>query len=358
MRWWAKGLVSVFAAVALLALGPGPLPADTAHTDVLQPANVHGDDDRVQIQNTTDYPWSAIAYLDLYDAEGYAGNCTGTFIGPDAILTAGHCLYDEEHGWTTDVDVYPGANGDESPFGGEFAFDWWVPDAWLATGDPDFDWGVISMPDSTLGMTVGWLPIVVMTTQTLERPDFLPALAGYPADKPYGTMWYGEADAFATVSDFYFEYDIDTAGGQSGSAIFSNNAFEPFGGAIVGIHAYGANTLNSGTRIDDEVLDDLLLGCQEMGCTIEYYHEGEQPLAYRQGDANCSGVIDNGDVAALLAIGIGLPAPGGCDTYQDDVDCLGGTGVLDALAVAIYLSDADPLPVNGDCPPIGAFLVG
>jgi hypothetical protein len=70
-----------------------------------------------------------------------------------------------------------------------------------------------------------------------------------------------------------------------------------------------------------------------------------------QGDANCNGAVEVGDIAVLLGIGIGQAAP--CDTYQDNVNCLNDTDAMDALAVAIYLAEADPLPVNGDCVPIG-----
>jgi hypothetical protein len=80
------------------------------------------------------------------------------------------------------------------------------------------------------------------------------------------------------------------------------------------------------------------------------------PLAYRQGDANCSGGIDLGDIATLLKISIDLVVPGGCATYQNDVNCVNGTDALDALGVAIYLAEADPLPVNGSCTPIGDQL--
>jgi hypothetical protein len=75
------------------------------------------------------------------------------------------------------------------------------------------------------------------------------------------------------------------------------------------------------------------------------------PLALLQGDANCNGAVEVGDIAVLLGIGIGQAAP--CDTYQDNVNCLNDTDAMDALAVAIYLAEADPLPVNGDCVPIG-----
>jgi predicted outer membrane repeat protein len=271
-------------------------------------------------------------------------------------------LYEDGVGFTWDIAVYPGADRPDNPFGGQFAENWWVPDAWVDTGgDPLYDWGVIKMPDTDYGNTLGWLPVVAMTTGTLERADFMPAISGYPGDQVDGTQWFDQENAFSAVNDFTLDYVIDTAAGQSGAAIFSNNLAEDFGGAIVGVHAYGGTTSNSGSRIDEELLGDILTGCDEMGCTIEAYLEGGPtitpgPLTWQQGDANCSGGLDVGDIAALIRMAVDGSIPVGCATYQDDVNCLNGTDAVDALGVAIYLAEADPLPVNGNCTPIGGQL--
>ena len=286
-------------------------------------------------------------------------NACGTLIAPSIILTAAHCLYDPVDGWTWYINVWPGSDTPYHPYGSDYAENWWVPDAWIDSGgDPLYDWGIVKMPDTYYGNTVGWLPIVAMTEETLQRPDFTPAISGYPGDKPDGTQWFASEEAFLSVNDYTLDYLVDTAGGQSGSAIFSANLFEDFGGAIVGIHAYGYSTYNSGTRIEQTLLDDILTGCEEMGCSIEAYIEDgptitPEPVGWLQGDADCSGGVDIGDIAVLLQIAIGQPAPFGCATDQNDVDCANGTNPIDALAVAIYLSEADPLPVNGSCTPIG-----
>jgi glutamyl endopeptidase len=50
-------------------------------------------------------------------------------------------------------------------------------------------------------------------------------------------------------------YDIDTAGGQSGTAVFRVVNDERYATAI---HAYGGPVTNSGTRISRSVYDNLL----------------------------------------------------------------------------------------------------
>ncbi len=232
-------------------------------------------DDRVQIGDTTAYPWRAIAWLGLYDAdEELMGHCTGTFIGPDTILTAAHCLWNSDtETWTGDIAVVPGKDGSYEPFGYKWAVNWWVPDAYIESGGNNlWDWGVVKLGTSELGDMVGWLQVAQLTTETLTRPDFEPAIVGYPGDKEgeeEWTMWGGIKDAFLEVGPYDLYHVIDTYPGQSGSAIFSASTADPeIMGLIVGVHTTGGKSYNRGARIDSELLDDIMEGCRVMKCTI------------------------------------------------------------------------------------------
>ena len=239
---------------------------------------VIGDDERVPVVDTTLFPFSAIAYLELSSGAGVmVGSCTGTFIGPDVLLTAGHCLWDTAAGgWTAEaIRVVPGKDGGFEPFGFEYAEDWWVPDQFVAGGLPEWDWGLVKLPNDLLSLDTGWMTVIVAETEVLAAPGFSPTIVGYPADKPPGTMWGHIRPGFDSVTEFLLHYDIDTAPGQSGSAIWSA-AEGPLLGKVVGIHTQGG-ALNAGARIDQEFLDDLLLGCSAMGCTIATGEPPQQP---------------------------------------------------------------------------------
>ena len=89
--------------------------------------------------------------------------------------------------------------------------------------------------------------------------------AGYPGDKPSGTMWFNGRKAKA-ISDRVITYDIDTAGGQSGSAVWFKGLDNKR--IVVGIHTNGASSGNSATRITKPVFDNIKKWRSEGGDTL------------------------------------------------------------------------------------------
>ena len=178
---------------------------DAVESDRVRAQAVLGSDERERITETSVYPFSTIAFLELEDAAGEVfGSCTGTFIGPDALLTAGHCLWDADFGdWgATHIRVVPAKDGDFEPFGSQYASDWWVPDFYAVSGSSEWDWGVIKLPNDLLSLDTGWLSVAVASTEVLEAPEFFPAIVGYPGDQDYGTMWGHVLPGFTFVDPF------------------------------------------------------------------------------------------------------------------------------------------------------------
>ncbi|MEZ4521517.1 MAG: hypothetical protein R3A46_07730 [Thermomicrobiales bacterium] len=94
------------------------------------------------------------------------------------------------------VMVTPGQNVDLAPFGTVNADSLWVPRGWIdAAGDINaggpWDYALIVLADDALGSTVGTMTITALDDTALGAPDFNPTTAGYPGDKPEGTMWTG-----------------------------------------------------------------------------------------------------------------------------------------------------------------------
>lgn len=221
--------------------------------------SVIGVDDRVQITNTSVYPWRVHSSLLITAADNSTWIGTGWFISPRTLVTAGHCVYIKNSGvpgrdgWVRSMQVMPGRNGSNLPYGSVTSTQFRTVTGWTNNGDENFDYGVIILP-TPMGSTVGWFGYGVYTDSDLTAT--MGNISGYPGDKPSGTQWY-HARRIISVNNRKVFYDIDTAGGQSGSAVYRiiNNAI--YG---VAIHAYGTGTgrpNNSGTRINQEVFNNL-----------------------------------------------------------------------------------------------------
>jgi glutamyl endopeptidase len=221
--------------------------------------SVIGADDRVRINPTTSYPWRAIAHLAIVRGDGSTSACTGWFIGPHTVATAGHCVFRSDRGgWNQSVTVTPGRNGNTTPFGSQVVQRSGMRSVlgWTRDGNTNFDYGAIILPNNNLGNAVGWFGFAALSDGSLN--GMTANLSGYPSDKAFGTQWF-HARSISSVDSRRVYYQIDTFGGQSGSPVWRYLNGQRHG---VAIHTNGTGgcggSNNCGTRIVQAVFDNLL----------------------------------------------------------------------------------------------------
>jgi glutamyl endopeptidase len=218
---------------------------------------VHGPDDRVQITNTSIYPWRVHASLLITAADNSLWIGTAWFIGPHTLMTAGHVVFINgsgvpgRDGWVRSIQVMPGRNGGSLPYGSVTSTNFRSVTGWTNSADQNYDYGAIIIP-TELGNTVGWFGFGVWSDSDLTA--VVANISGYPGDKPAGTQWY-DWQQVASVDARKVYYDIDTAGGQSGSAVYR---FYNGGRYGIAIHAYGGAVTNNGTRIVSPVYNNMV----------------------------------------------------------------------------------------------------
>jgi len=222
---------------------------------------VIGRDERRRIVATKANPWKRICHLRIQAANGRFFLGTGFFIGPRTIVTAGHCVYmHDQGGWAKQITVTPGRNATETPFMSYAATSFRSVKGWVTNKSRNYDYGVILLPKiAAIPSEIGAFGFASYSNQSLLNKKRL-STAGYPGDRPYpgdqprDTLWYDGRKAKA-VTVRTITYDIDTAGGQSGSPVWVK--LSDGKRIVVGIHTNGDQSGNSATRITKPVFENL-----------------------------------------------------------------------------------------------------
>lgn len=227
--------------------------------------SVIGDDGRRRITSTENYPWRVHTSLLITARDGTRWLGTAFFIAPRVLATAGHNLFfhganEGRRGWARSIEVMPGRDEDDLPFGSAISTKFYSVRGWTESPpdnpDPEYDYGAIILDESEpLGNDTGWIGFGSYGDSTLRSATG--NLSGYPGDLGNGAQQWYMARRIDSVSSRQVFYDIDTAGGQSGSAVYRIKDGSRY---AVGIHAYGTGVrpLNAATRINRAVFDNLL----------------------------------------------------------------------------------------------------
>ncbi|MER5261043.1 trypsin-like serine protease [Actinosynnema sp. NPDC002837] len=230
----------------------GPEPA-TVNPDEFSVQSIIAPDERVQATYTFDYPARATVRFTYTKPTGTTSWCTGWLYEADAVATAAHCVYNlDAAAWNTDFTVYPGRNGDSSPYGSCGVSNAYTVTGWTQDRNTEYDYATLKLT-CTIGDTTGWFGL---STSTASLDGTTVTTRGYPQDKPYATQWYTSNTVTATNAR-QLHYLLDTIGGQSGSPVYNYDS-GCSAACAVAIHAYGYTSHNRGTRIIEEVRQNLL----------------------------------------------------------------------------------------------------
>lgn len=210
--------------------------------------SVIGVDERKRVEDTTAAPYSAVVKL----GGGRLSGCTGWMISADTLVTAGHCVW-EDNQFTTDFSAWPAKDGSKTPFGECNASEVWMDRRFRKTGEAGTDWAVVKL-NCDVGKETGTFGYKVESDANILDSNV--TVTGYPGDKPSGTMWTHGKET-TKVTDREIWYRADTIGGQSGAPVY-NGASQ-----AVAIHTNGnidtADTSdgNRGPRIHQNLFNTL-----------------------------------------------------------------------------------------------------
>lgn len=213
---------------------------------------IYGIDDRTFLSSSqyTVWPYRAVCQLemDFYDKNGnivtYLGS--GALVGPNILLTASHCVYSTELGWSSVVRAYPGyrAGIQNYSYASSTAA---VIGLYFNTSDSNDDWALIKL-NSNIGDTVGYfgLECADINNRTELRNIAYNGATGLMSNT------YGRAYG---VETYKFYHRIDAIAGSSGSPIFKGHSMN-----ISGIHSAGIHNTdfdyNVACRVSNYLVND------------------------------------------------------------------------------------------------------
>jgi len=249
---------SIFTTILSYFFGKKQLP--TSESICKPEALLASKDRRTKINKPGEYPWRVHGQVEMEytaDNETYIGS--GTLIGNKYVLTAGHNLYDrEKRKPPTVVTFYPGRDGKTEPWqskASKFVVHHRYVNERMEGEAQENDIGVITLSEP-LGNEVGYFGTIVLDDSEFNNLMF--NITGYPGEK--NRHMYTAAGKMAMAAPQRLIYDIDTTGGQSGSAIYStgpeaapsDSEKHPYCAFCAGVHTSGGYEYNSGTRMNQE----------------------------------------------------------------------------------------------------------
>lgn len=221
---------------------------DTSATALVKPESevstyaVVGTDNRVRVTNTTANPFKKIAYMEMIWPDGYAARATGFMVGNSSVATAGHAVYNKDHGgFASSITVWPGKNEGKTPYGSATATKITIPKVYFTDQDARYDAAVFKI-NKALGKKTGYFGLR-RQNEAFTNEVYV---TGYPGNRA-GQMWKMK-DVPRVTTKYRLTYNIDTTAGQSGSPIYRiyNGKWYAIGIHTTGHLKNGSGYKNSG----------------------------------------------------------------------------------------------------------------
>lgn len=212
-----------------------------------------GVDDRVAVSNILTSPWNTIGYLVITYSTNESFRCSGVLVSAYVVLTAGHCVHDQNKGGFVDSATFypaqyqspPGSGSPIRPYSNSDIAFVKTTQAWTQiSGEESYsvfeyrnDFAAIQF-DTPFTFTSTFMPVVFGDTTSNIRSSGYPAVV---AGQSTFSQYFDDGPETSASNSFESfsvrEYATDGSGGNSGGPFF---AVDPITqqGRLMGILSY------------------------------------------------------------------------------------------------------------------------
>lgn len=174
---------------------------------------------------------------------------TGAMVYYNVFLTCAHNMYWYDYGKAAkEMRIYVKQNNES--FGETYYYpkNWKLPREYEDSGNIDYDWCVVKTQD-LIGFGTDWFGYGWAASITEKNIS----VSGYPDIEGKRYFQYQGSGTMNSISDYRFEHNVDTEGGQSGAPVYDSDRI------IWGVHTSGAggSGLNSGCLVTERVYNTI-----------------------------------------------------------------------------------------------------
>lgn len=202
-------------------------------------------------------------YIQVTAPNGSSYRGTGFMIGPSAVATAAHVVYNTQYGgdyYAESGTVFPARADGSTPYGSSAITGIIVYDAWTDDNDVEYDWAIIEL-NSNIGDSVGWLGL---RYQGSSYNDTSISINGYPSTVNGNTtriMYRSDGTISSSYTRLLRSTDTNLIGGMSGGPVYiysSSSGYTAIAIATSGVTTSSGSKYNRFVRITQDVYNDLV----------------------------------------------------------------------------------------------------